>query len=698
MSETYSRVYSLDNVNVVSSYTVSSGSASTPSIVTENAALKVTSIPDGATVDSVVLTATVYLYLANWARIATINGETITPGGSGRTADLSSLVTGNGEYQIPFRFQAAPVMTADGSYTDAMMCTSMAVTITYSVTEPEPEPPTPPAPVINTPSAANRICIFEPDAQDWNTNGIITLRPTSCEVEEVAGGKFELKMVHPLSGDRRWKDIKPEYLVRAPVPAKRLTAIEGIHQDSPWEDGAQLWQANASVNVYSKPVISYAITYDTWVPYRSYAAGDKVTYNGNNYRCISAHGGLSTFQSNLWTRIANYSSGGGSILTTLRNGDQFICLNAYNSSWLYMRTLDGSIYGYVQTSSATKIRDLDSSDVDIGGVEERVIRAQMFRIYKVEIKHEAGTIEIWARHISYDFERNTLGACDLYQTTTAGCIASIQANLMVPDTRTMATNIYDPLGSEGVTVDWSWKNPISALLDPDTGLVALRKGQCIRDNNDIFILANDPADRGYRISYGVNMTGITWTEDVDDVITRVIPVGQDENGDPLLLDGTEPWVDSSHILDYAIIRCSVLKVKDAKVSTDMTTEQARAKMAQEAQKQFDEEHVDVEKLKLKVQFVKLGDTVQYAQYRALENLSLYDLVTITDAPLGIEVKAQMVAYKWNAILQRYIEITLGDPFDYATRGSVPAYELSAGAVTFTKLSADAIRQIKEEVS
>ena len=88
----------------------------------------------------------------------------------------------------------------------------------------------------------------------------------------------------------------------------------------------------------------------------------------------------------------------------------------------------------------------------------------------------------------------------------------------------------------------------------------------------------------------------------------------------------------------------------------------------------------------------------YAQYRALENLSLYDLVTITDAPLGIEVKAQMVAYKWNAILQRYTEITLGDPFDYATRGSVPAYELSAGAVTFTKLSADAIRQIKEEVS
>ena len=697
MSETYTRVFSIENLNLYSSYTVTSGTPGTASTASDTRTLKVASLPDDATVTDVTLSATVYLYLAYWAAVATINGTTITPGGSGRTVDLSSLVTGNGEFSIPFVFRAATTMTADGTYYDAMMCTDMSVTITYEIEEPGPEPPTP-TPTINTPSAANRICIFEPESKDWTGNGIIMLRPTSCEVEEVAGGKFELKMVHPLSNDRRWKDIKPDYLIRAPVPAKRLSAIDGIHQDSPWESGAQLWSASSVANIYSKPAISQAISYSAWQASISYAAGDCVTYNHNNYRCTVAHGGLSTPppQSSMWMRIAN-ATDGGSVLDTLRSGDQFICLREQNASWLYIRTLDGSIYGYVQKSQGTKIRDLDSSDVDIGGVDEREIRSQMFRIYKVEIKREAGTIEICARHISYDFERNTLGVCYPTGASVAGCITSIQQAVMVDDSRIMATNIVTPAGSDGYTVDWSWKNPINALLDPDTGLVALCRGQCVRDNNDIFILANDAADKGYRISYGVNMTGITWSEDVDDVVTRVIPVGTAANGDPLLLSGSTPWVDSPYIYDYATIRCSVLKVKEAKVSTDMTEEQARALMTEKAQAQFDEEHVDVEKLKLKVEFVKLGDTVQFAQYRKLENLTLYDVVTITDAPLGIEVKAQMVEYKWDAILSRYISIVLGDPFDYKTKGSVPSYELSAGAVTFTKLSADAIRQIKEEV-
>ena len=557
------------------------------------------------------------------------------------------------------------------------------------------------------------IAIFDADAKDWTTNGLMTLWPTECTVEEVAGGKFELTLTHPLTDDRRWRLIKPEYLVRAPIPVKRMNAIDGIHEESVWEDGAQLWKVTENTELYSKPAISYRITYSAWIPNASYVVGQCVTYANNNYRCALAHGGVHDpptggYGGQFWTRIANWSDG-GSVVLKVKTNEQIIVLSSPNDSWKYCRTMDG-VYGYIQNSKIQYIRDLDPSDVDIGGVSARVIRDQMFRIYKIDIQQEQHTIQLWARHISYDFARNLLTSCDMYEASTARCLITIQGACVNEDTRTMATNIPagnilpPPENPVIITQDWSGKNPISALLDPDTGLVPLAKAQLVRDNDDIFVLANAAVAPTYRISYGVNMTGIQWEEDTDEVVTRIIPVGKAADGSDLVLP--EVYVDSDYITDYAVIRCEHLKVNDAKVkeaeegSEDegMTEEEAFALMRKTARERFSKDECDREKLTLKVSFINLGDTEEYAQYRKLAEVALYDFVQITDPPLGLTVTAQVTGYKWDAIRERYIEITVGDPFDYQQIGAIPSYEISAGAVTFTKLSADAIRQIKKEVS
>ena len=38
------------------------------------------------------------------------------------------------------------------------------------------------------------ICIYAPDATDFSTNGLGTLTPISCSVEEESGGMYELEL------------------------------------------------------------------------------------------------------------------------------------------------------------------------------------------------------------------------------------------------------------------------------------------------------------------------------------------------------------------------------------------------------------------------------------------------------------------------------------------------------------------------
>ena len=95
---------------------------------------------------------------------------------------------------------------------------------------------------------------------------------------------------------------------------------------------------------------------------------------------------------------------------------------------------------------------------------------------------------------------------------------------------------------------------------------------------------------------------------------------------------------------------------------------------------------------------RAGEEIILTVTRKLAEVALYDFVQISNPPLGMAVIAQVTGYKWDAIRERYIEITVGDPFDYQQIGAIPSYEISAGAVTFAKLSGDAIRQIKKEVS
>ena len=319
---------------------------------------------------------------------------------------------------------------------------------------------------------------------------------------------------------------------------------------------------------------------------------------------------------------------------------------------------------------------------------------QCFRIYSVAVDTANHEVAVEARHISYDFMGNMCGRLPSQMGTyVVNALAKMRNALFTPDDRILATNITRRVNLG----DRSFVNPIKFLLDPEYGLVQRARARLVRDNNDFYLLGNDePADRGYEIAYGKNMTGISWSKSTDEVITRIVPLGEDADGKTLLLP--EKWMDSPHIGEYPVVHTGTLTVSDAKEVvvdeddeetpsediTPMSKEECYALMRQAVADEF-AKGCDLPDLTLEIDFIHIGDTEEYRQYRNLERVFLYDLVRIRHAPTGFVAKAQVSGYEWNALTRRYNSITVGNVFAVES-SAVAGYQLTEGAVTATKIA------------
>ena len=315
---------------------------------------------------------------------------------------------------------------------------------------------------------------------------------------------------------------------------------------------------------------------------------------------------------------------------------------------------------------------------------EAMIHMQCFRIYQVEVDTAQKKATVYARHVSYDLRGNVTGPLNLKKKKLPAAITAFKSALLTRDS--VQRNITTDLTNATYTGDLSYQNAIYCLLDPDEGFVPKTKAMLVRDNFNFHILQNRKTDRGYVIDYGKNMIGVTWTKSTEDVVTRIIPIGQDDQGERLLLPAK--WVDSSRINQYPFVRMATLEVSDAHMDSDTTRAQCLTLMTNAARDAFNE-GCDLASLELEVDFVHLGDTAEYAQYKRLQRLYLYDTVTINHTPAGFHATAQVREYEWDAILLRYNKILLGDV--YKVSGTVVSgYQIQSGAVTGGKIAAEAV--------
>ena len=493
------------------------------------------------------------------------------------------------------------------------------------------------------------INIYSPASNDWSSNGLAVLLPTECKIGEAAGGNYDLVMTHPVTDDMRWKTITEGCIVKAPVPACETPSIELKVKGIPGVDpvpGRIIYKVNVTSELGSRDIPGgpYAICYDR--------------------PQLFAH----------W-------------VASLREGTEYEFLNLSGNDWVpgtnwHVMVTDNGSKGYIYAANGTYVRTEEATGGRPGVpgystvVKPRQIRTQLFRLYKVELNTEKTAVTAYGRHISYDLMGNITGDFKLNKVTLPNALSAFKSSLMTTENRQLIANF-----SPNITGEWPFENGIKVLLDPEEGFVAKAKCKITRDNNDIFLLENISYNRGVVISYGKNLKGVTWTKNIENLVTRIVPLGQDAEGKSITLP--EKYIDSAYISSYPVIHTQKLDVSDAKVSDTMTLQQAYTKMREAAQAEF-AKGCDLIDFTLDVDFIQLGDTEEYKQYKNLQQVFLYDTVTIKHELYGFTATAQIKGYEWDAITQTYTDVTIGDIFE-VEGGGIAGYQLPNAGIAGYKI-------------
>ena len=335
------------------------------------------------------------------------------------------------------------------------------------------------------------------------------------------------------------------------------------------------------------------------------------------------------------------------------------------------------------------------------------IRPQIFRIDSVTRNESA--LSFTAKHITADLLGNlttykvngTQPAQTVLNALLDNCVSAhdFAAYTNIADTRTGFT--------------WTRLNPIKALLDADDGFVARWDCELVVDNYELFFLNSAGINRGVRIEYGKNLQGISCEVDWSDVVTGIMPAGENADGSDLLLtaDGSADIIYSEHAGDYPTPRIVELDCgSEAKVGDGVTVVLARARMAAMVAEQF-AAGADQPKVSLSIDFLKLGDLPEYAAYKDLRNerLYLYDYTTISHRGIGISSIAQLASLDFDPVLERFGKVEFGDAavsmstLTLSTSqipgglngnkllvGSVGAGRLGDGAISARHIQADSI--------
>lgn len=555
------------------------------------------------------------------------------------------------------------------------------------------------------------------NTNDYSTMGLVgALTPTECTFKETANGESIVELTHPLDSFGRYTALQRGNILAVPVPVRTTPEIRN-------------GQCVTTVWTYKvKPLNQLTSTAQRTLYMWRFSSSPKVAV-------LNAGEEITV----IWKANEEEPATGQEDIHPWK------AKSKYGEGWI-----DPDALELVTTHS---IKD------DPAAIEEIqspwTVTKQYFRIY--ETKKSIDAISVTARHISYDLLYNMTSYRMGFEASLQEILDGVLGDCYAEHQFSAHTNL------EGTqTGNWyDQRNPIDVFLNEDDGLCKRFEVDLIRNNYDLYFLKNPGINRGVRIQYGKNMTGIDFTTSDDEVATRIVPVGEKEDGTKLYLDdsiafpGTlqygsrgntvkelqsrlvslgysvgstgidgifewrtenglnafkadaglpengiydeethkalmealgvtsEPYIDSEHINDYPIIHVYELKCENCTVGTEedgggkVTEEIARARMREQAEKLL-ENGCDQPKIEMSVEFINLGDTEEYKQFRNLENCFLYDYVIVQHPTMDIDVTAQIMEIEWDCLLDRMVSVEIGSVGKTLANTGITSWQIPNG--------------------
>lgn len=224
------------------------------------------------------------------------------------------------------------------------------------------------------------------------------------------------------------------------------------------------------------------------------------------------------------------------------------------------------------------------------------------------------------------------------------------------------------------TAYYQTKNLIEALNgDDENSFINQWGGEIIFDNYTVIVNERAGGDYGVEVLYGKNIKEDGFSEEIDmrDIVTRIVPKAY--NGH--MIEGDEPWIDSSLIDKYPTIRFGVMEFEDIKMREDAqdgdeddgiivcdTQEELRTALKQKCEEQFDA-GVDKPKVTISADIILLEGTDLYEDIQNLVKVSIGDTVHCRHSKLDIVSDARVIEMEWDCIKERVDSVVLGD-FQY----------------------------------
>ena len=472
------------------------------------------------------------------------------------------------------------------------------------------------------------LCVYPADSTDFSGNGLGTIAPSSALVKETLNGEYELEVVHPLDDVGKWHRLVEGNIIRAPVPAGVTPQVALSYKE--YSEGKAIYRINTSRN----PLVLRSST-------------------GNKYK-----------------KLGKY-----------KKGKLVIVLEQTTPTLWEVVCQDGK-RGYMPAASLAFVRNTsDYADAAGEVLEARQLRDQPFRIYRVV--PELDKVTAYARHIFYDLTENMVKKCEALETTTGKTVVDL---LSVSCLSEHDFTFYSDLSSTAEEVLYENKNPVDCILG-DGGIVEKYGGELQRDWFDVFIVERVGSDTGIQIRQGKNLTGIKYDVDLSDVVTRIMPTGEDKDGKVLYLP--EVYIDSPNLASYPAPKWIHLAVSDCKEVTKGKKKKTKAacytQMRKAVQAEFDK-GCDLPTVTLTVEFIDVTQTEEYAQYGFLQSIFLGDAVRVIAKRVGVEVTMRMTAYTYNCLTRQYEKMTLGSVEDTVGASLISSRQLPSGIISGSKLA------------
>ncbi|MDO7880512.1 MAG: phage tail spike protein, partial [Enterococcus mundtii] len=295
--------------------------------------------------------------------------------------------------------------------------------------------------------------------------------------------------------------------------------------------------------------------------------------------------------------------------------------------------------------------------VDVGpGTRSKRQRFEIVRI----TKPQNGIVSIYCEHIALITEKTALNKGQKHTAISAQEALNQWRALLVPQRDfTVFTDLTTVTAMDFSEVG-HFESAAEALGGKEGSILQKYNGEYIFDNNEIRLMREGGKETGVVIAYGKNLVDLVQEETIESTYTSIRPYARanEEGASELVLP--EVILDGPHVNNFPERRVQT-------VDLSSRNPQTVAELRQFGQYYISSNQVGLPRVNLKVKFADLYSATGEEQHRQLEQLELYDTVTVAFNKLGVNVNAKINKTVWNVLLDKYESIEIGD--SRATLGS-----------------------------